>query len=72
MVLHMTATTAPATVRIGDATYSRPFRDNHLRPMVAVEYDDGARFVTYAVGQSVLNAWAEVDTFGRQLTDADV
>ena len=65
-------TTSTDTVRIGDATYSRPFLDNHLRPMVAVEYDDGERFVTYAIGRNVLDAWAEVDTFGRQLVDADV
>ncbi len=65
-------TTTAQTVRIADATYSRLFRDNHLRPMVAVEYDDGERFVTYAIGQNVRDAWAEVDTFGRQLTDADV
>lgn len=64
--------TTTQTVRIADATYSRPFRDNQLRPMVAVTYDDGERFVTYAVGAAVRNAWAEVDTFGRQLTDADV
>jgi hypothetical protein len=60
------------TIRIADATYSRPFRDNHLRAMVAVEYDDGERFVTYAVGADVWSAWAEVDTFGRQLTGSDV
>lgn len=60
------------TIRIGDAAYSRPFLDNHLRPMVAVEYDDGERFTTYAVGEAVLNAWAEVDIFGRQLTLGDV
>lgn len=65
-------TTTDSRVRIADATYSRPFPDHQLRPMVAVEYDDGERFVTYAVGADVLNAWAEVDTFGRQLTEADV
>ncbi len=59
-------------VRIADATYSRLFRDNQLRPMVAVEYDDGERFVTYAIGQAVRAAWAEVDMFGRQLTAEDV
>ena len=59
------------TVRVADATYSRPFPDNHMRPMVAVEYDDGDRFVTYAIGNAVLAAWAEVDTFGRQLADED-
>lgn len=65
-------TTEITEVRIADATYSRPFPDHQLRPMVAVSYDDGGRFVTYAVGSDVLNAWAEVDTFGRQLTAADV
>ncbi len=64
--------TPTETVRIADATYSRPLRDNKLRAMVAVQYDGGDRLVTYAVGQDVWNAWAEVDTFGRQLTDADV
>jgi hypothetical protein len=61
-------TTQIQTVRIADATYSRPFPDEQFRPMVAVEYDDGDRFVTYAVGADVLAAWAEVDAFGRQLT----
>jgi hypothetical protein len=66
-------TTGPTeTVRLADARYSRPFPDHQLRPMVSVEYDDGDRFVTYAVGADVLNAWAEVDTFGRQLTEADL
>lgn len=60
------------TVRLGDAEYGRPFLDSHLRPMVAVEYDDGDRFITYHVDQHVLDAWAEVDTFGRQLTEADI
>ena len=68
----MTQTTGTETVRIADARYSRPFADNHLRPMVAVEYDDGERFVTYAVTEDVLNAWAEVDLFGRQLTESDI
>ncbi len=68
----MTTTENATTVRIADASYGRPFRDNHLRPMVAVHYDDGERFVTYAIGADVWAAWAEVDTFGRQLTDADV
>jgi hypothetical protein len=53
--------TTTSTVRIADATYSRIFGDNQGRPMVAVEYDDGERFVTYAVGSAVRNAWAEVD-----------
>jgi hypothetical protein len=59
-------------IRINDATYSRPFPDSHMRQMVAVEYDDGDRFCTYAISDDVLNAWAEVDVFGRQLTAADV
>ena len=67
-----TTATAPQTVRIGDAEYGRIFLDNRLRPMVSVSYDDGDRFVTYYIGQDVLNAWAEVDTFGRQLTDKDI
>jgi hypothetical protein len=49
------------TVRISDATYSRPFRDHEGRPLVAVEYDDGERFVTYAVTPDVLEAWAAAD-----------
>jgi hypothetical protein len=61
------------TVRIGDAEYSRPFPDHELRPMVSVvDHETGDRFVTYAVTQEVTGAWAEVDTFGRQLTDADL
>jgi len=60
------------TVRVADALYSRPFRDHQGRLAVAVEYDDGERFVTYGVGTEILAAWAEVDTFGRQLTGADV
>jgi hypothetical protein len=68
----MNTETSTETIRIDDATYSRPFPDHQLRPMVAVSYDDGERFVTYAIGEQVRNAWAEVDTFGRQLTETDV
>lgn len=59
--------TTEETVRIADATYSRPFPDHERRLMVAVRYDDGEWFTTYAVSENVLNAWAEVDLFGRQL-----
>jgi hypothetical protein len=59
-------------IRLGDMLASRPFADYQGRPMIAVEFDDGDAFVTYHVGHDVLNAWAEVDTFGRQLTDSDV
>ena len=60
------------TVRIGDARYSRPFTDHEGRPMVAVEYDDGERFVTYAIRSDVLNAWAEVDAFGAAVAETRV
>lgn len=68
----MTKPSEVAAVRIGDAVYSRPFADNQGRPMTAVEYDDGERFVYYGIGNDVRAAWAEVDTFGRQLTGADL
>ena len=61
------------TIRIGDTEYDRPFHDHELRPMVTVfDLETGDRFVTYAVTADVLDAWAEVDTFGRQLTPDDV
>lgn len=41
--------------RIGDARYSRPFYDQRNRPMVQVYYDDGDRFVTYAVPDELLH-----------------
>jgi hypothetical protein len=42
------------SVRIADAVVSAPFADRELRPMVTVEYDDGDRFVTYAVPREVV------------------
>lgn len=60
----MTAT-IPDTVRIGDAQFDRPFRDERGELMVGVWYDDGDRFVTYYVGEDVLNAWAEVDALSN-------
>lgn len=59
-------------VTLDGATFSRPFPDHQGRLMVGVSYEDGDRFTTYGVGAEVLNAWAEVALFGRQLTEGDV